>query len=157
MIYVPLLVNRFQKSVLLIVQYKYVKSCSGDFFLQNLILRRISCGTGFITEPSWLLHFHPTKMVGRKCFVQVRYQPRMGISGGPALNYFCMIHGVGRVQQHTRAIATYIHLYTVHIYICTRNTRAIATYPTYIHMYTVHIYICTRNTHELSQYTHVYM
>ena len=30
MIYVPLLVNRFQKSVLLIVQYKYSKFCSGD-------------------------------------------------------------------------------------------------------------------------------
>ena len=29
--YVPLQVNRFQKSILLIVQYKYLKSCSGDF------------------------------------------------------------------------------------------------------------------------------
>jgi len=28
--YVPLQVNRFQKSILLIVQYKYLKSCSGD-------------------------------------------------------------------------------------------------------------------------------
>jgi len=30
--YVPLQVNRFQKSILLIVQYKYLKSCSGDFY-----------------------------------------------------------------------------------------------------------------------------
>jgi len=30
--YVPLQVNRFQKSVLLIVEYKYLKSCSGDFY-----------------------------------------------------------------------------------------------------------------------------
>jgi len=51
MIYVPLLVNRFQKSTLLIVQYKHLNSCSGEFILQNLILRTISCGTGFITEP----------------------------------------------------------------------------------------------------------
>ena len=36
MIYFPLLVNRFQKSILLIVQYKYSKSCSGDLILQNL-------------------------------------------------------------------------------------------------------------------------
>ena len=30
--YVPLQVNRFQKSILVIVQYKYLKSCSGDFY-----------------------------------------------------------------------------------------------------------------------------
>jgi len=29
--YVPLQVNRSQKCILLIVQYKYIKSCSGDF------------------------------------------------------------------------------------------------------------------------------
>jgi len=37
------LVNRFQKSVLLIVQYQYLKSFSEDFILQNLIFRN---GTG---------------------------------------------------------------------------------------------------------------
>ena len=30
--YVPLQVNRFQKSILLIVQYKYSESCSRDFY-----------------------------------------------------------------------------------------------------------------------------
>jgi len=30
--YVPLQVNRSQKCILLIVQYKYIKSCSGDFY-----------------------------------------------------------------------------------------------------------------------------
>jgi len=29
--YVPLQVNVFHESILLIVQYKYLKSCSGDF------------------------------------------------------------------------------------------------------------------------------
>jgi len=57
MIHVPSLVNRFQNMILLIVQYKYLKSCSGDFILQNLILRTRSCGTGFITHSSWVLHF----------------------------------------------------------------------------------------------------
>ena len=38
-----------QQLILLIVQYKYLKSCSGDFILQNLILRTRLCGTGFIT------------------------------------------------------------------------------------------------------------
>jgi len=32
MIYVPLQVNRCQKCILLIVEYKYLKSCSGDFY-----------------------------------------------------------------------------------------------------------------------------
>ena len=30
--YVPLQVNRFQKSILVIVQYKYLRSCSEDFY-----------------------------------------------------------------------------------------------------------------------------
>jgi len=46
MIYVPILVIRFQESILLIVQYKYLESCSEDFIVQNLILRTRSCGTG---------------------------------------------------------------------------------------------------------------
>jgi len=29
---VPIQVNRLQKSILLVVQYKYLKSCSGDFY-----------------------------------------------------------------------------------------------------------------------------
>jgi len=47
-----------------------------------------SCGTGFITQPSWLLHFRPTKMVRRKFFVPLRYQPPRGISRGPTLNVY---------------------------------------------------------------------
>jgi len=73
-IHVQLLVNGFQKSILLILQYKYFKSCSEDFILQNLILRKRLCSTGFITQHSWLLHFRPTKMVERKCFVPLMYQ-----------------------------------------------------------------------------------
>jgi len=52
-IYVPLQVNRFQKSILLIVQYKYLKTCSEDFIPQNLILRTRLCSTGVIPQPSW--------------------------------------------------------------------------------------------------------
>ena len=61
--YVPLQVNRSQKCILLIVQYKYIKSCSGDFNGPNLILRTILCGTGFITQPSCLLDFQLTESV----------------------------------------------------------------------------------------------
>jgi len=51
-IYVPLLVNIFQQSILLIVQYKYLKSCSVDLILQNLLLNTRSCDTAFIM--GWL-------------------------------------------------------------------------------------------------------
>ena len=95
-IYVPLQVNRFQKSILLIVQYKYLKSCSGDVILQNLILRTRSCGSGFITQHSWLLHFRLTEICQAKKFVPQLYQLRRGISEGPALKCFYMIHRGGR-------------------------------------------------------------
>jgi len=98
--YVPLLVNRFQKCILLIVQYRYSKSCSGDFILQNLILRTRSCGTDFITQSSWVFHFHLTTIVRWKCFAPPLYQFRRGILGGPALKYFYMIHRCGRLWYH---------------------------------------------------------
>jgi len=40
---IPLLVNRYHKSILLIIKYKNLKSCSKDFVPQNLILRTRSC------------------------------------------------------------------------------------------------------------------
>jgi len=83
---------RFQV-VLLIVGYKYTKSCEEDQMLQILILRTKSSCTDDITQPSWLCHFHPTTMVGWKYFVPVRYQRA---SVGLALEYLCMIHRVGR-------------------------------------------------------------
>jgi len=45
-------VNRFQLIILLIVQYKYLKSFSKDFIVKNLILRTRLLGTNFITQPS---------------------------------------------------------------------------------------------------------
>jgi len=66
------------------------------FILQNLILRTRSCGTGFITQCSWFFHFHLTTLVRWKCFVPQLYQFRRDISGGPALEYFYMIHRGGR-------------------------------------------------------------
>jgi len=107
-IYVPFQVNTFQKSILLIVQYKYLKSCSEDFILQNLILCTRSCGTGFFTQSSWVFHFHPTIMVGWKCFVPQSYQLRRGILEGPALKHFYMIHRGG---WSVRTIHVWLNLY----------------------------------------------
>ena len=95
MMYVPLQVNRFQKIILLIVQYKYLKSCSRRFYCPNLIPRTSLCGTMFITQPSCLLDFHLTESVRRKWFVLAVYQFCKGISAGPALKYFTWFIGAG--------------------------------------------------------------
>jgi len=58
----PLQVIRFHKSILLIIQYKYLKSCSEDFILKNLILRTRSCGTAFITQHIWRVHFRQAEI-----------------------------------------------------------------------------------------------
>ena len=83
-IYVPLQVNRFQKSISLIVQYKYLKSCSGDFCSPESDPPHESCGAGFNSQSSWVFHFHLTIMVRWKCFVPQLYQLRRGISEGPS-------------------------------------------------------------------------
>ena len=96
---VHFLVYRFQRSILLVVQYKYLTSCSKDFIPQYLILRTRSCGTAYIAELSWLLHFHPTTCVWWKLFVPAGVPFPRGISVGPALKYFDMIHRIGRIFE----------------------------------------------------------
>lgn len=64
----PWLVNRFQKSTLRTIQYKYLKSCSDDLIVQNLILRTRSYSTDVITQSSWLFHLAGINMIVRKCF-----------------------------------------------------------------------------------------
>ena len=93
--YVPIQINRFKKTILLIVQYKYLKSCSRRFYCPNLILCTRLCGTMFITQPSCLFDFRLTESVRRKWFVLAVYQHRKGISAGPALKYFTWFIGAG--------------------------------------------------------------
>jgi len=141
----------FQKSILLIVQYKYLKSCSGDFILQNPILRTRSCGTGFITQSSWGFHFRQTTLVWWKCFVPQLYQFRRGISGGPALKYFHMIHRGERTYIHV-----YIHIY-VYIYTCIHIYKR-----TYIYIHALQISQVTTHKHTytytcIHTYIHAYI
>jgi len=95
--YIPFQVNRFYKSILLLVKYKFVKVSSKDFILQNLILLTRSCGTAFITQHSWLLQFRQQKSAWWKWFVPAGYHFPRGILPGPALRYFCMIHRGGQL------------------------------------------------------------
>jgi len=57
-LYVPFQVNRFHKSILIIVEYKYLKSCREDFILQNLILRTFHAVLILSSNVSWGFQFH---------------------------------------------------------------------------------------------------
>ena len=81
-IYVPLQVPRFHKSILRIVQYKYLKSCSEDFILKNLILHTRSCSTAFITQHSWLLHFRQAEICLVEMICTTVVPARRGFLGG---------------------------------------------------------------------------
>jgi len=101
--YIPFQVNIFQKSILLIVQYKYVKSFSEDSILKNpteiwssaqdhAVLHLSLNMVGFFISAR-------QKSAWWKWFVPQLYQLRRGISEGPALKYFCMIHRGGRITE----------------------------------------------------------
>jgi len=68
---------------------------------RDLIVRTRLCVTGLITQSGWLFHFHRTKMIRRKHFVQNRYELPKGTSAGLALQCFYMIHRVGRTKPHS--------------------------------------------------------
>jgi len=90
-IYVPLLVYLSQKVILLIVQYKYLKSCSKNFKLQDVILRTRLCGTGFIPQHCRVVDFHLTKIVGGNFLYQVCTISERANRRGWTLNIFYMM------------------------------------------------------------------
>jgi hypothetical protein len=75
-----------------------IKTVPEDKMVQDLILCTRLCGTGFITQHGWVVHFHQTNMFRRKRIVPTRFQ-HWGISAGPALQYFGMIQRGGRVHR----------------------------------------------------------
>jgi len=83
---------------------QYLKSCSEDNILQNLILRTRLCCTGFITPPSCVFDFSLTDIFIRKWFVLAVYQVWKGISEGPAIFYMNRRGGrtdVGQMEVKT--------------------------------------------------------
>jgi len=119
-IYVPLLVCVFHKSILLIVQYKYFKSYSKDFKLQNLILRTQLCVTGFSPQQSWILNIVESlistlpKWSGGNVLYQAWTSSERANRQGWSLNAFTWFIGAGgiwhrqreRENESTRARAT---------------------------------------------------
>ena len=86
--YIPFQVNRYQKSILLIVQYKYSESCSEDLILKNptkiwfsaqdhAVLRVLLNLVGFFISAR-------QKSTWWKWFVPELYQLRRSILEGPA-------------------------------------------------------------------------
>jgi len=63
MMYAPLQANRCQKCILLIFEYKYLKSCSGDFYFPESDPPHKLFSTGFITQPSCFLDSDLTESV----------------------------------------------------------------------------------------------
>jgi len=103
--YIPFQVNIFQRSILLIVQYKYLKSCSEDLIVKNptkiwfsaqdpAVLLLILNIVGFFISAR-------QKSASWKWFVPQLYQHRRGILDVPALKYFYMIHRGGRLALHS--------------------------------------------------------
>ena len=102
--YVPLQVNTFHESILLIVQYKYLKSYSGDFNSSESDLPHEIMRYWFYYSIQLFFPFPPDHtgqaLVRSRWFVPHLYQSRRGISGGPALEYFYMIYRGGRTYAN---------------------------------------------------------
>jgi len=84
--------------VLLIVQYKYLKSFSKDFIVQNLIIHTRLWGTNFITQSSWHSDFSVTNIVRIKRFVLAVYQYKKGSRRGRPWNIFTLFIGSGGMR-----------------------------------------------------------
>ena len=97
----PCKVNTFRKIILLIVQYKYLKSCSEDFYspksdpphklMQKCFYSSISLGFSFPPDHSGLINMFCTTVV----------PVSKGHLVGRALKYFYIFHRVGRTGNHS--------------------------------------------------------
>jgi len=102
----------------------------------------------------WFNHLTRSAFSFSVIFVPGRFQLPGGISGGPAFDFFCMIHRGGWIY-------TYIHTYTyiyIHIYIYIHTYTHTYTYihaHTYTHTYThIHTHICIHTCTHIHTYMH---
>ena len=96
--YVPLQVNRSQKSILLIVQYKYFKSCSGDFNSQESDPPHKIMRYWIYYSTQLFFGFPPDRIFQMKmiCIGGVPVSKRHFGGAGPSIFY--MIHRGGRTK-----------------------------------------------------------
>jgi len=131
--YIPFQVNICHKSILLILQYKYLKSCSEDWIVKNptkiwfsaqdhaVLLLLLNIVGFFISARQ--------KSAWWKWLVPQLYQHGRGILEGPALKYFYMIHRGGRIDKMRHIVQIYVFMY---MHICMY---------TYVYIY-IYIYFC---------------
>ena len=107
-IYVPLQVNRFQKILLLIVQYNILNPVLEILFPRIWSSAQDCAVLCCLLNPVVFLISAWQKSVRRNWFVLVVYQVWKGISAGPALKYFTWFIVAG---EHTHDIYAYVYVY----------------------------------------------
>ena len=154
--YVPLQVKIFNESILLIVQYKHLKSCSEIFILQILILRTRSCVTDLLLNLVGFFISTRLRWSGGNDLYHSCTSFEGASRGDQSLNIFTWFIGAGGLEwllyhhntqththKHTRiCIYTYTYIYEyiyVYIYIY-------ADIYIYVHVYIyrhmcIHVYI----------------
>jgi len=110
--YVPLLVNRFGKIIFVIVQYKYLKSCSEDFMLRDLILRTRLCGTGLFVNIVELLISTRPKWSGGNILYQLGTSSQRANRRGWPLNIFTWFIGAGGTVIRSGVSGFFSHPHT---------------------------------------------
>jgi len=93
--YVPLQVNRSQKCILLIVLYKSIKSCSGDFYSPKSDPPHKIMRYWVYYSTQLVFGFPPDRISQVEMICIGVYQFWKGISAGPALKYFTWFMGAG--------------------------------------------------------------
>ena len=118
--------NRFQKSILLIVQYKYLKSCSKDLYPKIWFSAQDHAVLLILLNLVGFFIFIRHKCVGPKLCVPVVVPFPRGISAGPALKYFHMIHRVGQCVSVHECCVRLCKMYCVDLqcHHCMRITKS---------------------------------
>jgi len=78
-----------------------LKSCSGDFFLQNLIPAQVHVVLVLLLNPIGFFVSMPTIMVGLKCFVPQLYQFRRGM-GSQKVDKKTYLQGCIKLSEFSR-------------------------------------------------------
>jgi len=101
LMYIHSLIYRFQVINLLILQYKYKKSCAEDQMLLDLILRMRLCSMAFDTHPLWLFDFFIStwpKCSGCNILYQSGTSAQRTHRRGWSLNIFTWFIGSGGIE-----------------------------------------------------------
>jgi len=138
-IHVPLQVNRFQNCFLLIVQYKYLKSCSWRFYSQESDPPHKTMRYDVYYSTLLCCWLPPDRNLSGKWFVLAVYQFRKGISAGPALKIFYKIHRGGRMDVYTKMLR-HLRCLTVSPFGMSAVSHCVSMVHIYVHKLYVYVH-----------------